>query len=37
MTEAPAALLQHLGADPNDPAQALEKIAAVDPRLLVLV
>ncbi len=37
VTEAPAALLQHLGADPNDPAQALEKIAAVDPRLLVLV
>ena len=37
LTEAPAALLEGLGADPNDPAQALEKIAAVDPRLLVLV
>ena len=37
LTEAPAALLEGLGADPNDPAQALERIAAVDPRLLVLV
>ncbi len=37
LTEAPAALLESLGADPNDPAQALEKIAAIDPRLLVLV
>ncbi|MGA8723089.1 MAG: M20/M25/M40 family metallo-hydrolase [Solirubrobacteraceae bacterium] len=37
LTEAPAALLTGLGADPNDPAQALETIAAVDPRLLVLV
>jgi acetylornithine deacetylase/succinyl-diaminopimelate desuccinylase-like protein len=37
LTEAPAALLAGLGADPNDPAQALEEIAAVDPRLLVLV
>ena len=37
LTEAPAALLAGLGADPDDPAQALEKIAAVDPRLLVLV
>ena len=31
LTEAPAALLTGLGADPNDPAQALETIAAVDP------
>ncbi len=37
LTEAPAALLAGLGADPNDPAQALERIAAVDPRLLTLV
>ena len=37
LTEAPAALLAGLGADPDDPAGALEKIAAVDPRLLVLV
>jgi len=36
LTEAPAALLAGLGADPNDPAQALELIARVDPRLLVL-
>ncbi len=37
LTEAAAALLAGLGADPNDPAQALERIAAVDPRLLTLV
>ena len=37
LTEAPAALLAGLGADPADPAAALEQIAAVDPRLLVLV
>ncbi len=37
LTEAPAALLAGLGADPDDPAGALEKIAAADPRLLVLV
>jgi acetylornithine deacetylase/succinyl-diaminopimelate desuccinylase-like protein len=37
LTEAPAAFLQGLGADPDNPAQALEAIAAVDPRLLVLV
>jgi acetylornithine deacetylase/succinyl-diaminopimelate desuccinylase-like protein len=37
LTEAPAALLAGLGADPNDPAQALEKIAAVEPKLLTLV
>lgn len=37
LTEAPAALLEGLGADPNDPARALERIAAVDPRLLILV
>jgi acetylornithine deacetylase/succinyl-diaminopimelate desuccinylase-like protein len=37
LTEAPAALLAGLGADPADPAGALEQIAAIDPRLLVLV
>ncbi len=37
LTEAPAALLAGLGADPDDPASALERIAAVDPRLLTLV
>ena len=37
LTEAPAALLEGLGADPNDPAQALERIAAVEPRLLIMV
>ena len=37
LTEAPAALLAGLGADPADPAAALEQIAAIDPRLLVLV
>jgi acetylornithine deacetylase/succinyl-diaminopimelate desuccinylase-like protein len=37
LTEAPAALLEGLGADPSDPADALGRIAAVDPRLLVLV
>jgi acetylornithine deacetylase/succinyl-diaminopimelate desuccinylase-like protein len=37
LTEAPAALLESLGADPNDPSRALEQIAAIDPRLLVLV
>ena len=37
LTEAPAALLAGLGADPNDPAQALERIAAVEPKLLTLV
>jgi acetylornithine deacetylase/succinyl-diaminopimelate desuccinylase-like protein len=37
LTEAPAALLAGLGADPDDPAQALERIAAVEPKLLTLV
>jgi acetylornithine deacetylase/succinyl-diaminopimelate desuccinylase-like protein len=37
LTEAPAALLAGLGADPNDPAHALERIAAADPRLLTLI
>ncbi|HUJ34148.1 MAG TPA: M20/M25/M40 family metallo-hydrolase [Solirubrobacteraceae bacterium] len=37
LTEAPAALLAGLGADPNAPAQALERIAAVEPKLLTLV
>jgi acetylornithine deacetylase/succinyl-diaminopimelate desuccinylase-like protein len=37
LTEAPAALLRGLGADPDDPAGALERIAAEDPGLLVLV
>ncbi|HYB25020.1 MAG TPA: M20/M25/M40 family metallo-hydrolase [Solirubrobacteraceae bacterium] len=37
LTEAPVALLRGLGADPDDPAGALERIAAVDPHLLVLL
>ncbi len=37
LTEAPAAFLAGIGADPDDPAQALERIAAVEPRLLTLV
>ena len=37
LTEAPAALLRGLGTDPDDPASALERIAAVDRRLLTLV
>jgi acetylornithine deacetylase/succinyl-diaminopimelate desuccinylase-like protein len=37
LTEAPAALLAGLGTDPNHPAQALEKIAAVEPKLLTMV
>jgi acetylornithine deacetylase/succinyl-diaminopimelate desuccinylase-like protein len=37
LTEAPAALLRGLGTDPDDPAGALERIAAVEPHLLVQV
>jgi acetylornithine deacetylase/succinyl-diaminopimelate desuccinylase-like protein len=37
LTEAPAALLRGLGMDPNDPADALERIAAAEPALLVQV
>jgi acetylornithine deacetylase/succinyl-diaminopimelate desuccinylase-like protein len=37
LTEAPAAFLTGIGADPANPAQALERIAAVDPRLLTIV
>ncbi|HUA49395.1 MAG TPA: M20/M25/M40 family metallo-hydrolase [Solirubrobacteraceae bacterium] len=37
LTEAPAALLRGLGIDPDDPAGALERIAAVEPHLPVLV
>jgi acetylornithine deacetylase/succinyl-diaminopimelate desuccinylase-like protein len=37
LTEAPAALLRGLGADPDDPAGALARIAAVEPHLLILV
>jgi acetylornithine deacetylase/succinyl-diaminopimelate desuccinylase-like protein len=37
LTEAPAAFLAGIGADPDDPAQALERIAAVDPKLLTIV
>ncbi|MFZ0380567.1 MAG: peptidase dimerization domain-containing protein, partial [Solirubrobacteraceae bacterium] len=36
LTEAPAALLRGLDADPDDPVGALERIAAVEPHLLVL-
>jgi len=37
LTEAPAALLAGLGHDPDDPMSALERIAAVEPKLLTLV
>ncbi len=37
LTEAPAALLRGLGLDPDDPADALQRIAAVAPELLVQV
>jgi acetylornithine deacetylase/succinyl-diaminopimelate desuccinylase-like protein len=37
ITSGPAALLRGLGEDPADPEAALERIAAADPRLLVLV
>jgi acetylornithine deacetylase/succinyl-diaminopimelate desuccinylase-like protein len=36
LTEAPAALLRGLGADPDDPAGALARIAAAEPGLLTL-
>ncbi|HET6866439.1 MAG TPA: M20/M25/M40 family metallo-hydrolase [Solirubrobacteraceae bacterium] len=37
LTEAPAALLRGLGMDPDNPADALERIAATEPELLVQV
>jgi acetylornithine deacetylase/succinyl-diaminopimelate desuccinylase-like protein len=37
VTEAPAALLRALGEDPEDPATALQRIGAEDPRLRVFV
>jgi acetylornithine deacetylase/succinyl-diaminopimelate desuccinylase-like protein len=37
LTEAPAALLRGLDLDPDDPAGALERIAAIEPHLLVVV
>src|SRR5207302_883277 len=37
LTEAPAALLRGLGLDPDDPASALERIAAAEPGLLILI
>ncbi len=37
LTEAPAALLTAIGEDPDDPARALERIAAVEPKLLTIV
>jgi acetylornithine deacetylase/succinyl-diaminopimelate desuccinylase-like protein len=37
LTEAPRALLAGLGEDPEDPAGALERIGAADPRLRTLV
>jgi acetylornithine deacetylase/succinyl-diaminopimelate desuccinylase-like protein len=37
LTEAPAALLRGLGLDPDDPAGALDRIAATEPQLLVMV
>jgi acetylornithine deacetylase/succinyl-diaminopimelate desuccinylase-like protein len=37
MTEVAEALIASLGGDPSDPAQALERITAADPALLVVV
>jgi acetylornithine deacetylase/succinyl-diaminopimelate desuccinylase-like protein len=37
LTEGPAALLRGLGEDPSDPAAAIDRIAAEDPRLLTLI
>jgi acetylornithine deacetylase/succinyl-diaminopimelate desuccinylase-like protein len=37
LTEAPAALLRGLGADPEDPSGALERIAAEQPALLTMI
>lgn len=37
LTEAPAAMLRRLGCDPDDPAGALDQIAAIDPVLPVIV
>jgi acetylornithine deacetylase/succinyl-diaminopimelate desuccinylase-like protein len=37
LTEAPVALLSGIGEDPDDPAGALRRIAAVEPALLTLV
>jgi acetylornithine deacetylase/succinyl-diaminopimelate desuccinylase-like protein len=37
LTEAPVALLRGLEVDPDDPAGALERIAAAEPRLVTLV
>jgi acetylornithine deacetylase/succinyl-diaminopimelate desuccinylase-like protein len=36
MTDAPAALLRAIGADPSDPAAAVRRMAAVDPALVPL-
>jgi acetylornithine deacetylase/succinyl-diaminopimelate desuccinylase-like protein len=37
LTEAPAALLEALGLDPNNPQQALQTVAEQDPRLLIFL
>jgi acetylornithine deacetylase/succinyl-diaminopimelate desuccinylase-like protein len=37
VTEAPAALLKSLGADPNEPAKAVEQLAQTDPALLIFL
>jgi acetylornithine deacetylase/succinyl-diaminopimelate desuccinylase-like protein len=37
VTEAPAALLSALGQDPSDPAEALARIASVEPALVIIV
>ena len=37
MTDAPAGLLSGLGEDPDDPAGALERVAAIDPALAILL
>jgi acetylornithine deacetylase/succinyl-diaminopimelate desuccinylase-like protein len=37
VTEPPAALLESLGADPEEPQHALEQIGQIDPRLLIFI
>src|SRR4029077_2943674 len=37
VTEGPAALLEGLGQDPGDPATAIERIAAINPLLPILI
>jgi acetylornithine deacetylase/succinyl-diaminopimelate desuccinylase-like protein len=37
ITEAAAALLEALGADPSDPEEAIERIASIDPALVIVL